>query len=739
MESFNNSFALIIGIEDPELPSTQDATDIYNVLTNKKFAGYPKKNSILLTKKKATREGILNAFDDLIKKTDADSKVFLYYSGHGAIDERKFPASYYLQAEGWDINNPEKTGVRGDELKEKLNSIIAERLIFFFDCCHAQGMTEGPGLLDAGTKIEALEHAAKLTNPEGLVHDIDDEEGMAIISSCKDHQESLYFKGDRNSLFTAYLLRVLKGEHKSKFNNQFIKVLEVASYLVEEVPKDAARDDLKQNPFVNLQIDKNFELSRVPINKVEDETEEDEETLASAPKKEIKKVFRKSDSANNAIIFVHGFSGEAHESFGEMPDLLMREKQLDGWDMYPFGFHANINPEHGKEVWATVNDIKRISNNLSSAIKYKFHQYDRIAIVAHSLGGLVAQSAVLELNKEHKDRISHLLLFATPSNGITNDAIKKLWKNKIYELVSGQRFILSLRKRWAEAFNGTYPFSFKTITATKDDFVTADSSLKPFHRDHWVTVSGDHFSIVNVNNRENDSYQLILSTLTNNTFFNKYTNAKEINLILGEYDAIIRELEPQLKDLDEPGLETLIHALEGVGRSADAEQILKTHPVAKNDADMLQLLGDLYKRRYLDNSQSSDGHAAFKCYTKALKLAQDTGQIEQICKNAIDLAFLNLMMEEDYKDMEALAKIAIAAAKSFKFDKVWKLRALAEGNLYLNELPISKRYYKQVGMKATIKEKIEIYTNAYTAYTKLFDPKNEKDVYLRFLKTYLLS
>ena len=43
MESFNNSFALIIGIEDPELPSTQDATDIYNVLTNKKFAGYPKR------------------------------------------------------------------------------------------------------------------------------------------------------------------------------------------------------------------------------------------------------------------------------------------------------------------------------------------------------------------------------------------------------------------------------------------------------------------------------------------------------------------------------------------------------------------------------------------------------------------------------------------------------------------------------------------------------------------------
>ena len=39
MDSFNNSFALIIGIDDPELASTQDATDIHDVLVNKDFAG----------------------------------------------------------------------------------------------------------------------------------------------------------------------------------------------------------------------------------------------------------------------------------------------------------------------------------------------------------------------------------------------------------------------------------------------------------------------------------------------------------------------------------------------------------------------------------------------------------------------------------------------------------------------------------------------------------------------------
>lgn len=738
MESFNNSFALIIGIDDPELASTQDATDIRDVLIHKDFAGYPEKNVTLLIKEKATRQGILNAFDDLIKKTNADSKVFLYYSGHGAIDENNFPASYYLQAEGWDINKPQETGVKGDEIKNKLNDLIAERLIFFFDCCHAQGMTEGPGLLDVGTKIEALEHASKLTNPEGLVHDMDDEEGMAIISSCKDSQESLYFKGDRNSLFTNYLLKVLKGEHKTSFDNEYIKVLEVASYLVEEVPKDAARDSLIQTPFVNLQIDKNFELSKVPSSKVKT-TETDTQDTKAQEKKAVKKVFRETENANSAILFVHGFSGEAHESFGKMPELFMQEKQLDGWDMYPFGFNANVNPEMGKEVWATIKDINRISDNLSSAIKYKFKKYERIAIVAYSLGGLVAQKAILDLAEIDKKRISHLLLFATPSNGITNNAIKNLWKNKISDLIQDQPYIQNLRDQWDATFRSNYPFTFKVVTATKDDFVTVDSSLKPFDKEHWVTVSGDHFTIVNVQNQNNDSYSLIINILTNNSFFNKYTNQEEINLVLGEYEAVIRELEPKLKELDERGLETLIDALECTGRSSDAEHILKTHPVAQNDADMLQLLGDLYKRKYLDNSKLSDGKLAFDCYTQALALAKKDNQTEQICKNAIDLAFLNLMLEEDYADMEAFALEAINAANEFRFDKLWKLRALAEGHLYLNKLDDAKAFYAKVSEKASVKEKIEIYSNAYTAYAMLFDTENPQDPFLNFLKLNFLS
>jgi len=746
MNVFNNSFAIIVGVDATELPSTQDATDIRDVLVDKNFAGYPKENVILLTKQKATRKGILDAFDEIIEKTNVDSKVFLYYSGHGAINENVFPNAYYLEAEGWDINHPDTTGVKGQEIKLKLNKIIAERLIFIFDCCHAQGMTEGPGLLDSGTKLEALENELKLgknglINPEGLVHDMDDEEGMAIISSCKDNQKSLYFKGDRNSMFTAYLLKVLKGEHKAVFTNEYIKILDVASYLVEEVPKDAALAHRKQNPFINLQFDRNFEVSRVPSSKraIIDKAKQSIDVVQPTEIKETKNIFRKTENANNVIIFVHGFSGEAHKSFGEMPDLFMTEKQLEGWDMFPFGYNANINPEMGKDIWATIKDIDRISDNLSSAINYKFKKYNRVAIVAYSLGGLVTQRAILNLNKSNKKRLSHVFFFGTPSNGITNNTIKTLWKNKISELVHDQPFIQNLRDDWQKSFNHEYPFTLKVIAATKDEYVSVESSLSPFNKSEWVTVAGNHFSMVNIKTKDNDSYNLILDTLSDNPFFNKFTNQKDINLAIGEYDAVIRELEPNLKQLDERGLEHLINALEGIGRGQDAEQILKTHPIAIKDADMLNLLGGLYKRRYLDNSKLTDGQLAYKCYTQALNLAQEKDQTEQICKNAINLAFLNLMLEEDYKDMQDFANIAVLAAQNFQFNKLWKLRTLAEGHLYLNDIETAKKYYVLAAKKSNIKDKIEIYSNAYSAYVLLNDSKNPNDDFIKFLSMNYLS
>lgn len=746
MEDFNNSFALLIGASSKgEEYMADDAKAIKEVLLDKKFAGYPKENVILLIDKKATRKNILNAFDTISNKINKDSNVLIYYSGHGEekYDDDAGEYWYFLKLAGITSKNFKTHWVKAKELKEKINALIADRIIFFFDCCHAQGLTKGQGILDASEKLEDRINKqgdeVKL-NPEGMLQDIDDEEGMAIISACKDEQRSYKFTKEKNSIFTTCLLEVLRGEHQPAFVDPYIRLTDVIDYVLENVPKIALQKGLQQKPFVNIQFDYNFELSKAPTEKIIKQETYNEGLIASRTKekKEIKKVFYENPDANNAIIFVHGFSGEAWRTFGKIPDFLSKEERMEGWDMFPFGFSENVDPQLGKEVFASVNDIERIAENLSAAIKHKFGKYKRIAIVAYSLGGLVAQRAILNLNDFHKERLSHVILFGTPSNGITNNTLKELWKHKIQDLIQDQPFIVQLRNDWSKSFKNRYPFTFKTALATRDEYVSKDSALGPFSKESWVNIGGDHLSMVNAKTKENDSYELILNTLTDNPFFNKYTNFEEINIALGEYDEVTRKLKPALDYLNESGLEKLIYAMECSGQRDEAIEILEAHELAQNDSDMLFLLGNLFKNEYLNNTNNDSGKAAYKCFKKALRIAKKYNQTEQIFLNAINLAFLNLLLEDDKRDMKTYALQAIEVASKVRANNLNKLSTIAEGNIYLGNLENAKAYYTKAVKKANIREKIGIYSEAYTAYLAL-NKTNPDDDFLNFLKDTFLS
>src|SRR5210317_58975 len=106
MENQDNSYAFIIGVGD-DLPYTvKDANKLFETLTDKNRVGYPKENVILLTDEKANRKNILKAFDDLKKKTNEDSTIMFYYSGHGGrLDGHKF----FLQPYGVTLKNYKKT------------------------------------------------------------------------------------------------------------------------------------------------------------------------------------------------------------------------------------------------------------------------------------------------------------------------------------------------------------------------------------------------------------------------------------------------------------------------------------------------------------------------------------------------------------------------------------------------------------------------------------------------------
>ena len=746
MHKLKNAHALIIGVGSEDLPETvTDAKAIYKILCERKYGSYYKKNVTVLTGKKATRQGILTAFDGLLQRTNENSTVLLYYSGHGGMysdntfikeESLKKPEPenqkyFHLCPNDYDPKNYISTWIKAEEIKYRISQLKSRRLIFFLDCCHAAGMT-------AGVSSIAAQEPAR-TNADGLAQNLDDGRGMTIVSACRAEQLSVILEGDENSLFTKCMLEVLRGEAKADAKDPAVRIFEVVQYIFKKVPEVYP----DQNPYANLQIYDDFIIGYASTALENEPRQVEMETLETKLKTTVKEPvtkFRETENLNSAILFIHGFSGEAEHTFYEAPTFLMANPELDGWDMFPLGFSGNIVPKLGKNIWACATDIKHNSDYLLTSLKNKFSKYNRIAIVAHDVGGIVAQQAILELEQNDMQRISHVLLFGTPSNGIPEMELQNraIYGSEDRELKEGSEYIRTLRERWNTKFQNQYPFVLKVIAATRDEYVPISSSLAPFEKKFHEIIDGSHFSLVKIARKEDDAYQLLLKTLTNKSFLNKFSNKEEVNIALGEYSSVINALLPSTTTLDPNGLERLLFALEGAGREEEAFKILREHPIAQGNSNLLGILGGRYKRQYLKTFSAVDLGSAFKHYEEALKIAEAKNDGSQLYYHAINLAFLSLMKGERAA-MSRYADQALQAANEDKFPSLWKMATLGEAFLYKGDFEKAKENYAKAAEMAGLREKISIHSNAYNAYTKLMQTANPKDVFIKFLRINFLS
>ena len=726
MSKLSNAYALLIGIGNDLPISVLDATALNNILIDEQYAGYPEENIILLTEKQATRAGILKAFEHLISKIDEDSSVMLFYSGHGGVYEDQF----FLVPNNYDPDNYEETWITAEELRVKINQINSRRLILFLDCCHAAGMTRGA----VGSGVSQT--VSKLKNPEGLAQEVDDGKGMSILSSCREDELSWILDGDHNSLFTKCLIEVLKAQHKTHFDEEFIRISEVFQYIFKKVPE---RKSI-QRPYANLQIYDDFILSYMPMElrqNVDKESNANKRTVDKSPKPDVVTSFRKREEAKCAILFVHGFVGEGAASFGDLPEYLMQDKQFDDWDMFPFGFSEYIAPHLGKGIWASEDDIIRVADYLKTCLKFKFRQYDRIALLAHGTGGLVVQQALLALDEKRLCDITHVLLFGTPSAGLKSNYLERIFNKKYRDLDASGMLITSLREGWDKRFKKP-PFSFKSIAAIHDEFVLTASSFDPFKKEETLMLSGSHFSMIKPKSPDDESVLLIKNMLTEETQLEKKLSNEDKNLALGQYEQVAEQLLPQSQNLDKRGLEQLVYALEALGKSTQAIEVLNEHPLSETDSDVIGVLGGRFKRAYLKEFKKGDGKLAFKYYSKALALAQANTDCRQIYYHSINLAFLSLLINDDHGTMQKYAKIALASCDEDNFDSLWKLATLGEANLYLGNFDLAKKFYSKAAVMAGPREKNSIYTNAYTAYTVLMETDNPKAPFIEFLKNNFL-
>src|SRR5271166_4621087 len=374
--------------------------------------------------------------------------------------------------------------------------------------------------------------------------------------------------------------------------------------------------------------------------------------------------FRPASTAKNdtAIVFVHGFTGDVAKTWRRIPEFLRNDPRLNEWDLLGVGYQSNRRFDL-TGLWSSDARLEEISIMLHARPELSPGNYRRLAFVAHSMGGLVVQQALVSYG-DLRNRTSHVVLFGTPSGGLTKARFASFWKRQIQNMEADGPFIKALREKWTSLkLDSAPPFAFVAVAGETDQFVPPESSLGPFPQSKRDVIPGNHLTMLDAESAEAPCVQKILQTLCRGAAPHGARSAAKVSIETGEFRDIIRRLWPnralnpdQLPtNLDDYGAVQLAIALEKTGDSPAALGVLKSHK--PKGTDVLGVLAGRLKRRWWLTSNADDLENARKLYKEAYdqSVAKNPPDHDQAYYHGINLAYLAVAAQLDFNTAQAMA------------------------------------------------------------------------------------
>lgn len=387
----------------------------------------------------------------------------------------------------------------------------------------------------------------------------------------------------------------------------------------------------------------------------------------------------RDEDQSAAIVFIHGFYLNAENTWGDFPQLVAEEPQLAHWDVFSIGYATNFWIDIAG-LWKASPPIDRLALLLDTVCKNEpLDRYDAIALVAHSMGGLVVQRALVD-SEALRQRVAYVTLYGTPSNGLVKANLIKFWKRQIRDMAAGSAFILDLRRRWAQDVGDKPTFSFLTVAGDQDELVPSSSSLEPFPERVRGIIPGDHLTIVNAKDAKDLEVQVLIKHLTNAAAPAGPWNSARVAVESREFQRAIDELWPHREELDDETLVTLALALSSVGRDEDAIAVLKQS--GRSTTDQMGTLGGRLKRRWLAERKRDDAEEALRLYSSAYAEAKKKKDEPQGFYHAINVAFMQLAYKKDRDKAKEHAKQALGHCAAAE-EELWRFATEGEANLYL--------------------------------------------------------
>ncbi len=408
-------------------------------------------------------------------------------------------------------------------------------------------------------------------------------------------------------------------------------------------------------------------------------------------------VEHRSSGADAAIVFLHGFSGDAALTWGSFADQLLEETTLRSWDVLSIGYPTGLRVDV-PDLWSADPGIPLLALGLRTALSVRpLDGYRSIALVAHSMGGLVAQRALVD-DATLASRTSHLALFGTPSAGLGKAFPVTLAKRQLRDMAAGSRFIRTLRRDWDARFGSRPPFRLLVVAGDRDEFVPASSSLEPFADESRAVVPGNHLQIVKPEDRDHRSVGLLVGALAASPALRGAVDGARVAVELGDFRAAVDVLLPLAAEIDSAALDSLALALEGLGRGAEALELLRHHRGAGIDeTDAMGVLAGRLKRRWLVQRRAADLTEARNLYRRGLERAQEADNDAQAYYHAINLAFLALAAGNGVgatAEAENMARLALTHCERAPGTH-WNLATQGEAQLVLGNLDQAEARYAE--------------------------------------------
>ncbi len=232
----DNDMAVVIGVEKyQDLPasdySSSDAKLMKEYLVS---LGVKERNIELLLNERATQSSIKKTVETwLPNRIKSDSKVVIYYSGHGAPDAKTGDA-YIVPFDG-DPNYLEDTGYPLKRLYDKLGKLQVAEVIVLLDSCFSGA--GGRSVLAKGARplVMMVDTGVLSSN-------------MAVLSATQGMQISTSSPEKGHGVFTYYFLKALKDGKKD--------IAEIYSYIKPLVEDEAKQINVQQSPSISPDAEK---------------------------------------------------------------------------------------------------------------------------------------------------------------------------------------------------------------------------------------------------------------------------------------------------------------------------------------------------------------------------------------------------------------------------------------------------------------------------------------------------